>query len=107
MNKKADKFEKKFLESRLQYIKALPGKISEINLIWNQLNTTEWRLEVLLKMRNLVHTLSGSGSTFGFHELSEQAQELEQALAIIRPLFPEDSAYVIRIQGKLKSARDN
>ena len=34
-------------------------------------------------------------------------KELEQALAIIRPLFPEDSAYVIRIQGKLKSARDN
>ncbi|OJW49652.1 MAG: hypothetical protein BGO67_03865 [Alphaproteobacteria bacterium 41-28] len=34
-------------------------------------------------------------------------KELEQALAIIRPLFPKDSAHVIRIQGKLKSAWGN
>lgn len=83
MSENIDKFEKRFQESRLQYIKSLPGKISEINSIWNQLNTTEWRVEVILKMRNLAHNLSGSGGTFGFHELSEQAKMLEQALDLI------------------------
>jgi tetratricopeptide (TPR) repeat protein len=34
-------------------------------------------------------------------------KELEQALAIIQPLFPKDSAHVIRLQRKLKGARDN
>jgi len=84
MSDTIDKFEKKFQESRLQYIKSLPGKISEINLIWNQLNTSAWRLEVILKMRNLAHNLSGSGGTFGFHELSEQAKQLEQELDMIK-----------------------
>lgn len=83
MSENIDKFEKRFQESRLQYIKSLPGKISEINSIWNQLNTTEWRVEVILKMRNLAHNLSGSGGTFGFHELSEQAKQLEQSLDML------------------------
>lgn len=34
-------------------------------------------------------------------------KELEQALAIIQPLFPKDSVHVIRIQRKLKNARGN
>jgi diguanylate cyclase (GGDEF)-like protein len=84
MSDSNDKFEKRFQESRLQYIKGLPGKIADINLIWNQLQNNEWRLEVVLKMRNMAHNLSGSGGTFGFHELSEQARELENALDMIK-----------------------
>ncbi len=84
MSNNVDKFEKKFQDSRLQYIKGLSGKISEINFIWNQLNSSGWRIEVILKMRNLAHNLCGSGGTFGFHELSEQARSLEQSLDMIK-----------------------
>lgn len=38
---------------------------------------------------------------------AQAVKELEQALSIIEPLFPEDSAYVIRIQGRLQSVRGN
>jgi len=84
MTNPQEKFEKRFQESRLQYIKSLPDKVSEIKLIWNQLNINQWRLEVLLKMRNMAHNLAGSGGTFGFHKLSEQAKLLEQALDMMQ-----------------------
>lgn len=38
---------------------------------------------------------------------SQAIKELEQALSIIQPLFPEDSAHVTRIRGRLQSVRGN
>ncbi|MBL8676367.1 MAG: tetratricopeptide repeat protein [Alphaproteobacteria bacterium] len=38
---------------------------------------------------------------------AQALKELEQALSIIQPLFPEGSAHVIRIRGNLKNARGN
>ncbi len=75
-----EEFEKKLGEARAKYVNSLPGKISEIVLIWNQLNRNEWRTEVVAKMQNLAHNLAGSGRTFGFPQLSAQARILERAL---------------------------
>src|SRR5581483_12400911 len=77
---KREDFLQKLRESKAKYINSLPSKISEIRLIWNQLNTSQWRLAVLLKMQNLAHNLSGSGGTFGLPQLSEHAKILELAL---------------------------
>lgn len=77
---KGDDFLQKLRESKNKYINNLPSKISEIRLIWNQLNTNTWRVEVLLKMQNLAHNLAGSGGTFGLPILSSHAKTLELAL---------------------------
>lgn len=84
MSNPKEEFEKKLRESQAKYISGLPGKISEITLIWNQLNKHEWRKEVMLKMQNLAHNLAGSGGTFGFPKLSNQARRLEEALEEIK-----------------------
>jgi len=80
MSSQQEEFEKKLNDSRVKYVNSLPGRISEIKLIWNQLNKNEWRTEVLLKMQNLAHNLAGSGGTFGFPKLSDQARALEHSL---------------------------
>lgn len=80
MSNSQEDFEKKLSEARIKYINNLPGKISEITLIWNQLNKEDWQQELLLKMINLTHNLAGSGGTFGIPKLSEHAKLLEQTL---------------------------
>lgn len=80
MSYSKQEFEQKLSEARVKYVNTLPGKISEITLIWNQLNKIQWRNEVMLKMQNLAHNLAGSGGSFGFPKLSEQARILEHAL---------------------------
>jgi diguanylate cyclase (GGDEF)-like protein len=84
MNSAQQEFEKKLHEARIKYVNTLPAKVSEINLIWNQLNKNAWRSEVLLKMQNLAHNLAGSGGTFGFPELSQQAKRLEKSLDALK-----------------------
>lgn len=90
-------FEKRLSEARARYVNGLPSKISEINLIWNQLNKNIWRKELVIKMQNLAHNLAGSGGTFGFPDLSWQAKMLEQALEGLKSFEdnpPEDSAKI-------------
>lgn len=79
MNDPHQDFQRKLNESKIKYVSSLPGKISEITLIWNHLNKS-WRAEVMHKMQNLAHNLAGSGGTFGLPRLSEQAKLLENAL---------------------------
>jgi diguanylate cyclase (GGDEF)-like protein len=102
MSSPKELFEKKLYESRLNYLKNLPAKISEITLIWNQLNKHEWRNEVLLKMLGLAHNLAGAGGTFGFPKLSEQAKLLELALSEIKDLNQTpDNNIIYKIQDLL------
>lgn len=77
---KRQDFLQKLRESKNKYVNSLPSKISEIRLIWNQLNTNEWRVAVLSKMQNLAHNLAGSGGTFGLPALSDIAKNLELSL---------------------------
>jgi len=83
-----NKFAEKFKEAKLNYLHNLPDKIAEIKLTWEHLNKVEWRLGLLLKMQNLCHNLAGSGGTFGFPQLSEQAKNLELALNTVK--YPDD-----------------
>jgi diguanylate cyclase (GGDEF)-like protein len=75
-----DDFLTKLKEAKNKYISNLPAKISEIKFLWSQLNKVEWRSAMLENMRNQAHNLAGSGGTFGFPNLSEQAKLLELQL---------------------------
>lgn len=84
MSTSPEDFIEKLKQSKANYINNLPTKISEIKLIWNQLNNNEWRQAVMLKMQNLSHNLAGSGGTFGIPELSKVAKNLELALGELK-----------------------
>lgn len=99
MTSSQEKLLQKLHESKLKYIQSVPARVSEIKLIWNQLNTNEWSLDVMLKMQNLAHNLAGSGGTFGFPELSKQAKLLEMELNELKVLgnTPPSSATKVKI----------
>lgn len=66
-----------FEELKEQYRKALPEKISGIKELLEQLRTGTPGAED--KLRHIAHTLHGSGSTFGFPDISSAAKAVEHA----------------------------
>lgn len=64
---------------RATYLAQLPEKLRQIDEVWNKLQT-EWNSESLHTLHRMVHSLTGSGATFGMPEVSEAARPLEQAL---------------------------
>lgn len=65
---------------RAVYAASLPEKIKEIEHAWQQLLTKDWNEANLRNMHRMVHSLTGSGATFGFAQLSDVARQLEQDL---------------------------
>ncbi len=73
-------------QAKLQYLqnlyaKELPGKITELEAIWRFLQERPGIREFLTTFHQMAHKLNGSGATFGFQEISNNAKELEILLA--------------------------
>ena len=72
------------IQARLQalrdsYTAQLPTKIGEIRSLWQRL-AAQPDPEDLKTLHRLVHSLTGSGATFGYSELSAASRVLEQCL---------------------------
>ena len=70
----------RFLEvQRADYLRVLPGRVSDVEATWNAMaherTGTEW--EVLERQ---AHNLAGTAGTFGFEALSDAAKALERAV---------------------------
>lgn len=62
------------------YAAQLPEKFAQIEQQWRQLPTDSWDDEGFQILHRLVHSLTGSGKTFGFAALSDAARMLETCL---------------------------
>jgi diguanylate cyclase (GGDEF)-like protein len=62
------------------YAAQLPEKFTKLEQIWNQLPQNEWREEGFEMLHRSVHSLTGSGKTFGFTALSDVARKFEDYL---------------------------
>lgn len=67
----------------IEYARAVPDKIREIETTWNQLCHSQWDGETFKTFHRLTHSLAGSGATFGFTALSEGARTLKRYLESI------------------------
>jgi chemotaxis protein histidine kinase CheA len=65
------------------YATELPQRIRLIELAWGNLERGEWDEEGFESLHRMVHSLTGSGRTFGFAMLSDAARVLENMLAEI------------------------
>lgn len=79
MTSSTAKFQEKLQLLAASYAEKLPQKIIEIEAIWDELKR-EWNQERLEVLHRMVHSLTGSGKTFGYAELSVKARLLEQNL---------------------------
>ncbi|MBF0446253.1 MAG: Hpt domain-containing protein, partial [Magnetococcales bacterium] len=59
----------KLLDIRKNWLKNLPEKIQKINASWNRLKNEVWDDSLFNKFHRQVHTIAGSGGTFGFPEI--------------------------------------
>lgn len=62
------------------YAAKLPEKLGQIEQAWERLQQEGWNAESLGDLHRMVHSLSGSGRTFGFTLLSDVARNLELRL---------------------------
>ncbi|MDX2271145.1 MAG: diguanylate cyclase [Cyanobacteriota bacterium] len=65
---------------RRTYAAQLEMRVEQIEDAWNQLLHNNWDPAILQTLHRMVHTLAGSGATFGFHYLSNVARTLEVLL---------------------------
>ncbi|PTN11530.1 diguanylate cyclase [Nitrosomonas aestuarii] len=82
MNSSVTDFQEKMHQLADAFIKELPEKAEDIETMWQQLQN-DWNVETLQIVHRKVHGLVGSSRTFGFEELSQIADTLEQALKIL------------------------
>ncbi len=68
-------------ELKIAYQKQLPEKVAEIEVLRERLRA-QWNKEDLQEFHRLVHSLTGSGATFGFDGLSATARALENELKL-------------------------
>jgi diguanylate cyclase (GGDEF)-like protein len=62
------------------YAAQLPEKLKQVEQAWQQLPTYCWDEEGFQSLHRMVHSLTGSGKTFGFALLSDVARNLEECL---------------------------
>jgi len=71
---------KKLAALQLSFKQALPDKIAEINRLWRSFCQQGGNESILTDMQLRVHSLAGSGGTYGAVAVSTVALELEQIL---------------------------
>lgn len=62
------------------YAAQLPEKLKQLEQAWQQLPRDRWDEKGCETLHRMVHSLTGSGKTFGFALLSEVARNLEERL---------------------------
>lgn len=65
------------------YAAKLPEKLGQIEQTWERLQQEGWNAENLEDLHRMVHSLSGSGKTFGFTLLGDVARNLEMRLKLL------------------------
>jgi DNA-binding response OmpR family regulator len=83
---KNDEVLKKLFAIRKSWAKNLPEKLKEINSAWKKLQDGAWDGDLFQQLHRKVHTIAGSGGTFGFPEIGIAAREAE---ILIKPLQQE------------------
>jgi len=71
--------EEKLRGLRNSYIQHLPGKIKDVQKLWNSL-CNGWQNETIDELHRIVHSLAGSAGTFGFAQMGEIARSADNIL---------------------------
>lgn len=88
------------------YAAQLPDKIDQIAQTWSQLSESEWSEEGFQVLHRMVHSLAGSGKTFGFSVLSDIARKLENQLKQIGiAKIPPDNEQRVQVENWLIELR--
>lgn len=82
------------------YAAKLPERLDQIRQAWNMLPRDNWDEEGFQTLHRMVHSLTGSGKTFGFALLSDVARNLEGFLkqsALEKAVLSDDQCNHVRV----------
>ena len=65
------------------YRRSLPLKAHQLRELWDKLRFLNWSKDGIALLQSLVHRLAGSGGAYGFPQISDRAQALDQLLQSI------------------------
>lgn len=77
-NNVTENLQKKMDALKAQYVQQLGGWTAELNIFLQEKDNMD--NERFAKIRVLIHKLSGTGGSFGFHDISSTARALEHKL---------------------------
>lgn len=75
--------QQQFKNLKANYASQLPEKVLDIEKTWGEVMTGKDAENLIKDLRQKVHSLAGSGTTFGFKDISEYAREMELMLDMI------------------------
>ncbi|MEN9229521.1 MAG: diguanylate cyclase [Thermostichus sp. DG02_5_bins_236] len=93
---------------RAAYTEKLGERVLQIEQSWDRLVKDDWNLETLRTLHRMVHSLAGSGATFGFVYLGTIARTLEILLtSILETGNPPIALQRIQVHALLASLRQS
>lgn len=104
MSMDAEGLEQKIQEIQQDYAAQLPDKIEEMEKLWTTIQKSKEKEARLTQFRTLAHKMTGSGATFGFPEITRDAQQLELLLDMI---IVEGAETIENRKEKIESLMDN
>lgn len=81
MDKLGSDFQQKMKELQEDYRRKLPERLKSIQETWSICSQKDFSDPHYKQLEKLLHHLSGSGSTFGFPEISKKSKEIELLLS--------------------------
>ena len=99
-----DEMEEQLRELQQDYAEQLPAKIEEMEELWSTIQNSKNNYKRLARLRKMTHKLMGSGSTFGFDEITKNAQQLEMLLDMV---IMEGEQTLARRKDNIDSLLDN
>jgi HPt (histidine-containing phosphotransfer) domain-containing protein len=76
MSNNQNDIEAKLQKLRDAYAGQLPAKLDTVTTHWQSL-CDDWHWETADLLHHAIHSLAGSGGSFGFSQLGKQAREIE------------------------------
>ncbi|MDD5176188.1 MAG: Hpt domain-containing protein [Sterolibacterium sp.] len=90
------------------YAAQLPERLKLLEQVWENLPKNSWDEAGFETLHRMVHSLTGSGRTFGFAGLSDVARNLEdylrQLVQVKTPLSEEQREHIQVLVSELHSA---
>lgn len=81
--KRDDIILREFNQMQQNFGARLPEKVIELEQIWGRIQLRQGTKKQLALLRRKVHSLTGSGGTFGFEEIGEYARQIELLVDMI------------------------
>lgn len=93
---------------REYFSERLPHRLREVENAWRDVRESGWGPEPVKRLHRLAHSLTGTGSTFGFPAVSEAARRLEVLLqgAVEGTSPPPSPERVEELLGELRRAAE-